>query len=305
MGEDLIDRTGPSGEREAVDGKHDQAEVAERGKGHQAPIVALHQSQTRAVENADYGENDEQRSHGARLDGEEPDVETQHRVEAELAGNHHGECDGSFAVSVGEPTVQRKDGNLDREGEQERERDPEKRSGGKHAAGGLILQVGEIESMRARVEPQDGDEQWRGWNEGEEEELHRSFWTVLAAVHGNEDGHRHQRELPEAVVEHEIERNEDAKHGGLLDEKEGVEDFAAGLDGFPTGNDADGGEKADQHDEPEAEAVDAYVIADGGAFDPGNVDFKLEATLAGDEVCGKMKREEESDERSEERDPVG
>ena len=57
--------------------------------------------------------------------------------------------------------------------------------------------------------------------------------------------------------------------------------------------------------EPEAEAVDADVVADGGALDPGNVDFKLEAGLAGDKVRGKMEREEERDERGEERDPVG
>ena len=66
-----------------------------------------------------------------------------------------------------------------------------------------------------------------------------------------------------------------------------------------------GASKADEHDEPEAEAVDADVVVDGGVLDPGNVDFELEAGLAGDEVRGKMQREDEGDERGEERDPVG
>jgi len=77
------------------------------------------------------------------------------------------------------------------------------------------------------------------------------------------------------------------------------------VDRVPTGDDADGCEKAHQHDQPEAEAVDADVIADGGTFNPGNVDFKLEASLTRDEVRRQMKRENKGDERGEERDPVG
>ena len=35
VGKDLVDGAGPAGEGEAVDGKHDEAEMAERGEGHQ------------------------------------------------------------------------------------------------------------------------------------------------------------------------------------------------------------------------------------------------------------------------------
>ena len=156
-----------------------------------------------------------------------------------------------------------------------------------------------------RIEPEDGDEQRRGGNESEEEEFERGARALFAAVHGDENGHGNERKLPEAVVEHEVERDEDAEHGGLLDEEERVEDLAAGLDRVPTGDDADGREQADEDNEPEAEPIDADVVEDGGIFDPGNVDFKLEAGLAGDEVRGKMEREEEGDERGEECDPVG
>ena len=89
--------------------------------------------------------------------------------------------------------------------------------------------------------------------------------AVFAAVHGDEDGHGNQREFPEAVVEHQVERDEDAEHGGLLDQEERVEDLAALFDGVPTGEHADGREQADEDDEPEAEAVDADVVEDGGA----------------------------------------
>ena len=89
--------------------------------------------------------------------------------------------------------------------------------------------------------------------------------TVLAAVHGDEDGHGHQREFPEAVVDHQVERDKDAEHGGLLDEEERVVDLAALFDGVPTGEYADGCEQAGEDDEPEAEAVDADVVEDAVA----------------------------------------
>ena len=242
---------------------------------------------------------------GAGLGGEEPHVEAKHGVEAEFAGDHHGERDGGFVVGVGEPAVERKNGNLDREGKEKCERNPEERTGGKDTAGGLVLEIGEVEGVRFRVEPKNRDEQRRGGDESEEEKFERGARTIFAAVHGDEDGHGNERELPEAVVEHEVERDKDADHSGLLDEEERVEDFAAGLDGLPAGDDADGCEQANENDEPEAEAVDADVVEDRGAFDPGNVLLKLESGLAGNEVRGQMEREQEGDERRDEGDPVG
>ena len=72
MREDLIDGAGPAGEGEAVDGEHDQAEMAEGSEGHQPPEVALHERQTGAIKNADDGESDQQRSDGAGLRGKSP-----------------------------------------------------------------------------------------------------------------------------------------------------------------------------------------------------------------------------------------
>ena len=83
--------------------------MADRGEGQQPPEIALHQRETRAVEDADDRERDEQRSDGAGLHREEPDVETQHGIEAELAGHHHRHGDGCFIEGVGEPAVQRED----------------------------------------------------------------------------------------------------------------------------------------------------------------------------------------------------
>jgi hypothetical protein len=70
--------------------------VAERGEGHQAPEIALHEGEACAVENSDDGESDEKRRDGAGLDGEKSHVEAKHGVEAELAGDDHGERDRGF-----------------------------------------------------------------------------------------------------------------------------------------------------------------------------------------------------------------
>ena len=97
-----------------------------------------------------------------------------------------------------------------------------------------------VEAAGPRVEPQDGHQQRRRRNKGKEEKLERGLRAVLAAVHGDQDRHGHQRQLPEAVVEHQVERDEDAEHRRLLNEKERVEDLAPLLIAFqlastPTG----------------------------------------------------------------------
>jgi hypothetical protein len=114
----------------------------------------------------------------------------------------------------------------------------------------LVLQVNEVEGAGFRVEPENRDEKRGRGDEGEEKEFDRGGRAVFAAIHGDEDSHGDKRELPEAVVEHEIERDEDAEHGGLLDEEERVVDFAAGLDGAPTGDDAYRREQADENHKP-------------------------------------------------------
>ncbi len=168
-----------------------------------------------------------------------------------------------------------------------------------------VLQMNKVEAAQARVEPQDGHKQRRRGNEGEEEELERSFGAVLAAVHGDENCHRHQREFPETVVEHQVERDEDAEHRRLLHEEERVEDLAALPDRVPACQHADRRKQANENHKPEAQAVNAYVIEDRGIADPLAVDLELEAIRTGDEVRGQMQRKHEAEERGEQRDPVG
>ena len=99
--------------------------MAEGGEGEEAPVIALHESEAGAVEDADDAEGDEKRCDVVGLDREEADVEAEHGVEAELSGDDHGHGDWSFREGVGQPAVQRENGDLYGECKEEGESDPE------------------------------------------------------------------------------------------------------------------------------------------------------------------------------------
>ena len=103
--------------------------MAEGGEGGEALEVVLDQGDQRAVDDADGTEGDHQGSDAVGLVGEDAEGEAQDGVEAELAGEHHDGGGGGFADGVGEPAVQREDGDLDREGDEEGERGQPERGG--------------------------------------------------------------------------------------------------------------------------------------------------------------------------------
>jgi hypothetical protein len=130
----------------------------------------------------------------------------------------------------------------------------------------IRLQRGVVEAAGLRIEPQNRHQQRRRGNEGEEEKLERGLGSVLAAVHGDQDRHRHQRQLPEAVVEHQVERDEDAEHGRLLHQEKREEDLAPLLDGVPTGHDAHRRQQPTSTTSHRLKPIHAHVVEDRGAF---------------------------------------
>src|SRR3569623_463008 len=136
-------------------------------------------------------------------------MEAEHRVEAEFAGNDHRHGDGCLRKGIRKPAVKREDRHLYGEGEEEGEGHPEQCTGGKCPGGNLKAEFAEVEGSGAGVEIEDGNEKRGRGDEGEEEKFGCGGGAVLAAVHGNEDGHGDEREFPEAVVDHEVKRDED------------------------------------------------------------------------------------------------
>ena len=190
--------------------------------------------------------------------------------------------------------MQWKHWNLDCECKEKRECDPEQCSAWKISLSKQQLQSDKVEASGSRVDPENGDQQWRRWDEREEEEPERGFGSVFAAVHGDQDSHRHKRKFPEAVVEHEIERYENAHHCRLLNEKQRIKNLTTFLDRIPTDDNADGRKQADKNYEPDTETIDTDVIVDGWVFNPGNIDFKLEARLSRLKVCRQVQREQQA-----------
>ena len=121
------------------------------------------------------------------------------------------------------------------------------------------------------------DEQDGRGDEGVEEVLDGGAAAIFGAAEGgDQQRHRDEGELPEGVVEEEVERDEDAEHRDLLEQEEGVEELLAVVDDVPGDEDAEWGEEAGEHDEPHREAIDADVVVDGGRVDPGEVLVELE-----------------------------
>ena len=101
------------------------------------------------------------------------------------------------------------------------------------------LQLNEVEGAGLCVKPQNGDEKERRRQKGVEKELESRLRSPIPAEHGDKDGHGNKRELPEGVVEEDIERDEDADHRCLLEKEEEVKLLGPVGDGVPRGEHAE------------------------------------------------------------------
>src|SRR5208283_5516200 len=133
-------------------------------------------------------------------------------------------------------------------------------------------QLDEIETVEAElhevleVEDQNAEEHQHAADQRIHDELHRRVLPALAAPDGDDEIHRHQHGLPENEEEQEIERHEDAQHGGLQEQEEGVVFLEAVLNSAPAREDGDQAEQGGEHHQEQAEAVDPQMVrcADGG-----------------------------------------
>ncbi len=105
--------------------------------------------------------------------------------------------------------------------------------GGKAALRQDGLQPDKVKGAGLGVKPDNRDQQQRRGQKGVDEELDGRFGAAIAAEHGDQDRHGHQRHLPEGVVEEQIERDKDADHRRLLQQEEEVKLLGAVSDGLP------------------------------------------------------------------------
>ena len=103
---------------EREDAKDDDAHMADADVGQQPLEVLRHQRFECEVENADDGENRDQRRELVRRVGEERQAEAHEAIDAGLghhARDQHDHCRRSLAVGVRHPTVEREEPSLDGE----------------------------------------------------------------------------------------------------------------------------------------------------------------------------------------------
>ena len=125
--------------------------------------------------------------------------------------------------------------------------------------------------MNVRGE-EDRDEHQERADEREEDELHGGVDAPLSAPDADDEVHRHEHHFPEHVEEQRVEGDEASDHARL--EEEERHDVALELlDLLPARHEQHGDrEDRRQEHEGEREAVDAELVADPEAGDPGPVD---------------------------------
>ena len=209
---------------EGKNSEHDEAQVADGGVGDQALEIGLNGGDQRAVNDADDGQNGDERGHAMRGVRKERQAEAQHAVGAELqhhAGEDHGAGGGRFGVRVRQPCVQREERNFDGKGQEERAEEPEFGVRRKQDVAALqtrcefrqIEGANQHVSSAEIVEPQDGDQHQDGAEHRVQNEFHGGVDAAVVAPDADQEIHGDERQFPEDEEEEQVERDENADHG--------------------------------------------------------------------------------------------
>ncbi len=204
-------------------------------------------------------------------------------------------------MRVGQPGVHRPHRHLDREREQE----PEEQRDLHIERQRQLVPVDDLEA-RARlvVEIQHRDQHQERAEQRVEEELDRRVHAVRAAPDADDDEHRDQRAFEEHVEQHRVEGGKDAVQQARHDEERGEVLRDARLDHAPAGDHHQDGDEAVQQHEQQRNPVDAEVVVDVEALDPGPELDKLHRARRGIEAGPQRQRDQETDDGAAERDPA-
>ena len=205
-------------------------------------------------------------------------------------------------MGLGQPGVQRRDGQLHKEGQAEGEeerllyanREPLRRHG----------DVGDAEGGRAPLHPEveDGRHHRHGADERDHKQLGRRCHPLAVTPGADQQRQRQQHELPEEGEEQQVDRAERAEHGSEQREKAGVIGARGGLDGVHAGHRGDHAQHRGEAHEPERQAIDAQVIPRAERRNPGHIlgcGGELKAGLRRVEAGRHGQEEEQREQRKE------
>src|SRR5260370_4972066 len=126
------------------------------------------------------------------------------------------------------------------------------------------------------VERQEREEHDYGTVKRVQEKLVGCIEPPVATPNADQEVHRDEHHFPEHVKEEKIQRNENADHPGLQQQEQDVVLLGALMNRAPRREDGDHPEKRGEHDEQEADAVDAEMVFRTDARDPIGGFFKEE-----------------------------
>ncbi len=147
------------------------------------------------------------------------------------------------------------------------------------------------------VEPQNRHEHQDRAEHRIQHELQRGINAAAVSPDADQEIHRDQHHFPEQKEQEQIERNENADHSGLKDQKANKEAFYALVDRFPRCQDRNRRKQRGQQNEKQAESVNAQVIVDRGLRNPGAEFFPLIAGGVRVKSTKEQQRKSEFDDR--------
>src|SRR5262249_24563498 len=147
------------------------------------------------------------------------------------------------------------------------------------------------------VQPDDADEHQDGAGHRVEHELYGCIDAALVAPDADEQSHRNEHHFPEKKKEKEVEREEDADNADFQQQQRDEELFYTLLNTLPGREHGNRREERGEDDEKQADAIDANVVTNGWAGDPGVVFLQLITLLIDGDLEEQKQREYKFDDR--------
>ncbi|EKD59320.1 MAG: hypothetical protein ACD_55C00074G0001 [uncultured bacterium] len=193
--------------------------------------------------------------------------------------------------------MQREHRDLDGEGQCEGQEHP-------HLGGRVEVQFpeaddAEVAAARLEVKGDQCDQHEERTDRGVDEELDCSVNPVLAAPDTDHEVHRDQHHFPVDVEEEEVERDKGSDHAYFEQQEADHVLLHLLFNRRVGGKDGDRHDEGGEDDEPEADAVDAQMVAhlEGAGCDPGHVLDELEAADVGPRRVVPRDQRQREDER--------
>ena len=278
--------------------------MGHRRVGDQLLHVLLHHGHQADIDHGNQGQRNHQPGPFTGRVGRDRQRKAQETVGAELEhdGSQHGRtARRRLHVHVGQPGMDRPHRHLHgKGGEESKEQQCLRRTAERH-----FVPQRQIETATGLgVEKDQGNQHQQRAQQRVEEELESRVNLVRTAPDTDDQVHRNQRGLKEHVEQHAVECAEDTDHQAAENQESAHVLVHALGDDLPAGNHDHHIDEGCQQHEPERNAVNAQVIIDIEAGNPGCLFDKLHGSGAEFEAVIQRQRHQKTGNRTNQGDPA-